>query len=119
LGDVDNVVEAGGFFPIGMRVIDLAFEPGAWPIGGLVFGVEVNTAVGMGRGHDFDFEMEVFEWLFVADVEQVAAIAVRHQRAVLDFPGVGVFFGFFPAIKSFAVEKLDEAFFGIGGEQRL
>ncbi len=30
-----------------------------------------------------------------------------------------MFFGFFPAVESFAVKKLDEAFLGIGSEEKL
>jgi hypothetical protein len=81
--------------------------------------VKINAAVGMGRSHDVHFNMEVFEWLLVADVEQVAAIAMGDQSAILDFPCAGVLFRFFPAIESLAIEKLDEAFLGIGGEEQL
>jgi hypothetical protein len=63
--------------------------------------------------------MEVFEWFVVADVKQMATVAMSDESAVFDFPGVRMFFGFFPAVKRFAVEELDKAFFGIGGVQRL
>jgi hypothetical protein len=102
-----------------MRIVDLAFEAGARPIAGLIFRVEVDPAIGMGRGHDIDFEMKVFEWLVVADIEQMAAVTVSDQRAVFDFPGVRAFFSLFPTVESFAIKELDEAFLGIGGEERL
>jgi hypothetical protein len=101
-----------------MRVVDLAFEAGSRPIAGLIFRVEVDAAVGIGRGHDVHFEVEVFEGFIVANVEQMATVAMGDERAVFDFPGVGVFFGFLPTVESFAIEKLDEAFLGIGRENR-
>jgi shikimate dehydrogenase len=73
----------------------------------------------MGRSHHVDFEMKVFEWLFVADVEQMTAVTMGDERAIFNLPGVGMFFGLFPAVKSFAIEELDEAFFGIGSDYGL
>lgn len=73
----------------------------------------------MGTGHDIDFEVKVFEWLFVTDIEQVATVAMGNQCAVLNRPRFRMFLGFFPAIEGFAVEKLDEAFFGFGSEKGL
>jgi hypothetical protein len=98
-----------------MRIVDLAFEAGAGPIRGLIPGVEINTAIGMGRGHDVDFEMKVFEWLIIANIEEMAAVTVSDERAIFDFPGVRIFFGLFPAVERFAIEELDKAFFGISG----
>jgi hypothetical protein len=63
--------------------------------------------------------MKVFEWLVVADVEQMAAVAVGDERAVFDLPGIGMFFGLFPAVESFTIEELDKAFFGIGSDYSL
>jgi hypothetical protein len=119
LRDVDNVVKAGGFFPIAVRIVDLAFEAGARPIAGLILCVKVDAAVGMGRGHDVNFEMKVFEWLVVADIEQMAAVTVSDERAVFDLPGVRAFLGFFPTVESLAIKELDEAFLGIGSEEKL
>lgn len=44
-GNVDDIIETAGFFPIGMGVVDLAFETGPGPIGSLVFGMEVDATV--------------------------------------------------------------------------
>jgi hypothetical protein len=63
--------------------------------------------------------MEIFEWLVVTDIKQVATIAMGDERAVFDFPGLRIFLGFFPAVERFAVEKLDEAYVGISAEERL
>jgi hypothetical protein len=41
------------------------------------------------------------------------------ERAIFDFPCVGVFLGFFPAVEGLGIEKLDEAFLEIGREERL
>lgn len=119
LSDVDDVIEAGRFFPVAVSIIDLALEPGARPVGSLIFGVKVNATVRMRRCHHIDFEMEILERFFIADVEQVAAIPMGYQRAVFNFPCVWMFLGFFPTVESFAVEELNEAFFGIGCEERL
>src|SRR5947209_4663806 len=102
-----------------MRVVDLALESSLGPIGGLIFGVKIYPAVGMGSGHDLHFQVEVFERLVIADIKQVATIAVGNESATFNFPGIRVFFGLFPAVKSFAVKELDETVVGVGGENRL
>ena len=45
LSNIDHVIEAAGFLPVGVSVIDLAFEAGAGPVGGLVFGMEIDATV--------------------------------------------------------------------------
>jgi hypothetical protein len=119
LSDVNNVIEAGGFFPITMRVIDLAFEASAWPVSSLIFGMEVDAAVGMRPSHDIDSEMKILERLFIPDVVKVAAVSVGYQSAVFDLPRVRMFLGLFPTIECFAIEELDEPFFSIGSKKRL
>ncbi|MFM1943389.1 MAG: hypothetical protein RI897_2371 [Verrucomicrobiota bacterium] len=115
LADGGEAVEAAGFDPVTVGVIDLAFEATAGPITFLVAGMEVDTAVGAGFRLDFDLEVEVFEGFLVADVEQVAAFACGDEHAVLDGPGIGVFHGLFPAGEGFAIHEGDEAFLGISG----
>jgi hypothetical protein len=46
--------------------------------------VEINAAVGTGLGHDFGAQFEILEWLRVADVEEMAALSVGDEGAVLD-----------------------------------
>ena len=61
--------------------------------------------------------MEIPERFFVSHIEQVAASPLRHERAVLDLPGVGVFLCFFPAIESLAIHQRDEAFLDFSGDR--
>lgn len=109
--EVHDVVEAAGFLPVAVAHVDLTFETDGWPAAFLIRRVKVDAAVRIGLGHHIDFELEVFEWLFVADVEQVTAITARHQSAVLDFPGVRVFDRHFPASEAFPVKNAHKAIF--------
>jgi hypothetical protein len=113
--DVDQSVEAAGFDPVGVGVIDLGLEAVFRPAAGLVAGVEIDAAVGSGFGHDFDFEVEVFEWLQVSLVKQVASGSEGDERTILDLPRIGVLLGFRPSVEGLAVHERNEAFFGVCG----
>ena len=107
--DVDDALQAAGLDPVAMGLIDLALEPAAGPAFRLILGVEVNAAVRVGIGHHVHLEIEVLERLLVADVEQVAGLAARHKRAVLDLPGVLIGLRRLPAVEGLAVAEGSEA----------
>lgn len=113
--DVAEAVKAAGLDPVCVADVDLAFDAAARETSFLVGGVKIDAAIGIGLGHDIDFEFEVFEDVGVARVEDVGGLAARDEGAVFDLPGVGVVDGGFPAGESFAIEDGDEAFFAIGG----
>ena len=77
--------------------------------------VKINAAVGMRLGQHVYLQLEILERFFIADVKQVAAVAMRHQRAVRNAPGVRVLHRRLPAGKSFAVKQAGEAFLDLGG----
>ena len=81
----------------------------AWPALSLVLRVKINPAVRTRLGHHVHLEVKVFERLVVTHVIQVAAVTVRHERAVLDLPSVLVFLGGLPALERFAVHERLEA----------
>ena len=58
--------------------------------------------------------MEVFEWLFVTNVVEMADVSVGDKCAVFDTKRVGIFLGDFPACKSFPVHQRFEACFIFG-----
>lgn len=68
--------------------------------------------------HQLDTHVEILEIVVAggADVEEMRARAVHHERAVLHAEGAGLVAGF-PIVEVLAVEKLDEAV-GVGGAQR-
>ena len=113
--DVAEAVKAAGFDPVCVADVDLAFDAGARESFFLVGRVKIDAAIGIGLGHDIDFEFEVFEGVGVAHVEDVGGLAAGDEGAVFDFPGISVVDGGFPAGESFAIEDGGEAFFGIGG----
>jgi hypothetical protein len=65
--------------------------------------------------HHINAQLEVFERLPVADVEEVAALAVGHDGTVLDPECRLVLVGFLPAVEGLAVEEGFEAGLDVGG----
>src|SRR5262245_19892743 len=114
LPDVHYIVEAAGLLPIGVRLVNLHLEAVLRPPFGLVLRVEVDAAVRSRLGHHFNLEFEVDEGLFVADVIQMVAGAVRDERALLERPRVRIFFRLLPAVERLAVEDGFETFFVLG-----
>ena len=107
--DVAEAVKAAGFDPVCVTDVDLAFDAGARETFFLVGRVKIDAAIGIGLGHDLDFKVEIFERLFVTDIIQVTSIAMGHESAIFELPGVLMFFGCLPAIETFAVTKLHKA----------
>jgi len=73
--------------------------------------VKINPAIRAGLRHHIHLEIKILERLGIANVEQVASIAMRHQGAVFDLPGVGVFFGGFPSVEGGAIKKRSKSGF--------
>jgi len=113
--DVAEAVKAAGFDPVCVADVDLAFDAGARETSFLVSRVKIYAAVGIGLGHDIDFEFEALEGIGVANVEDMGSLAAGDEGPVFDFPSIRVVDGGFPAGESLAIEDGDEAFFGIGG----
>jgi len=113
--DVAEAVRAAGFDPVCVADVDLAFDAGARETFFLVSRVKIYAAIGIGLGHDIDFEFEAFEGVGVANVEDMGGLATGNDGLVFDFPSIRVVDAGFPASESPAIEDGGEAFFGIGG----
>ena len=92
-------------------VVDLALEARLGPSIVLKAGMEIDSGIGMGQGHDLSLEFEILEGLFGL-VEEVAATGrIGHDASVLNGEGVFVFIGL-PSLEGLAVEHTDPAFPG-------
>src|SRR5207237_1123165 len=89
---------------------DLALEALVGPALLLELGVEVDARVGIRLAKYLRPELEILEdvILDVADIEEMAAVAVGDDLAVLDLEGLGAFVGL-PARQVLAVEEGDES----------
>lgn len=117
-----HVVDAAGFLPVAVGVVDLDFKTFVGPVGFLVGGVEVDAAIGDGLGHAIDLKFKVLEgrrFAFEGTGEvEVRALAIGNDGAVLDLPGIFVFLGLGPAGEVLPVEESLEALFRfVGGKQ--
>ena len=108
--NVYNAVEASGSFGVALAVVHLGLETVFWPAFILILGVKIDSAVGAWFGFHFGAKFKIDEWLVVADVEQMAAWTVGHDRAILDFPGFGLFVDL-PAAQGFSIEQWNESIF--------
>src|ERR1043166_451873 len=62
--------------------------------------------------------MEAFERHWIADVKEMAGVALGYERAVLNFPGFLVLFSHFPTVETFSVAKVLETGLLVGRHRR-
>ena len=121
--DVLHGVEAGGAAGILVEgVVDLAFVAFGRPAVFLIFGGEVDAAVGVFLRHHLGFELEVLELraIHFARVKDVGAAAFDMDRAIRHAEGGGVLLIHLPAGEVLAIEEGLPAvlrLLGAGGEE--
>lgn len=103
-------IEAAGAAPVALGVVHLHFIAFGRPVGGLELRMKEDAGVGAGRGHHAGLELEVFEIMVRhrAFVEQVGALAMHHDGAVLYRKSARVF-ACPPTIERPAIKQGDPA----------